>query len=60
MRFVLFYTGIEMLSINPMHTWNKWAGNNIIGKVTTLPNISEQETEMWFIEDRSEVSISWH
>lgn len=46
--------GIEMLSINPMHTWNKWAGNNIIGKVTTLPNISEQESEMWFIEDRSE------
>lgn len=51
--------GIEMLSINPKHTWNKWAGNNVIGKVTTLPNISEQDSEMWYIEEKTE-GVSSH
>ncbi|GAB1606642.1 rho GTPase-activating protein 18-like [Argonauta hians] len=44
-------SGIEMLCINPKQTWNKWAGNHIIGKASSLTNITEHDHH-WFIEDR--------
>ncbi|XP_014791020.1 rho GTPase-activating protein 18 isoform X1 [Octopus bimaculoides] len=45
-------TGIEMLSINPKQTWNKWAGNHVIGKVNSLAFIPEHDN-IWFMEDKS-------
>ncbi|XP_029635720.1 rho GTPase-activating protein 18 isoform X3 [Octopus sinensis] len=45
-------TGIEMLSINPKQTWNKWAGNHVIGKVNSLAFIPEHDNT-WFMEDKS-------